>query len=169
MIFFYLIYNFPVNLIYNKQFYMETTLVLLKPDTIQRGLIWEIISRFENKGLKISGMKMMQLDDAIIEEHYDFLADKPFFPGIKAYMTSAPVVAMAITWVNAIATVRTLTWATNPAEALPGSIRGDFGLTIDANIIHASDAAETAEVELKRFFKWEGICDYEKITDKVVA
>jgi nucleoside-diphosphate kinase len=148
---------------------METTLILLKPDTVERGLIGQIISRLENKGLKISGLKMMQLDDAIIEEHYDFLADKPFFPGIKAYMSRTPVVAIAATGVNAIATVRMLTGATNPAEALPGSIRGDFGLTIDANIIHASDAPETAEKELKRFFKGEGVYDYSRVTDEVIS
>ena len=148
---------------------METTLILLKPDTVERGLIGQIISRLENKGLKISGLKMMQLDDAIIEEHYDFLADKPFFPGIKAYMSRTPVVAIAATGVNAIATVRMLTGATNPAEALPGSIRGDFGLTIDANIIHASDAPETAEKELNRFFKGEGIFDYSRVTDEVIS
>lgn len=148
---------------------METTLVLLKPDTIQRGLVGEIVSRFENKGLKIVGMKMMLLSDEIVSEHYDFLADKPFFPGIKAYMTSAPVVAMAISGSNVIKTVRNLTGATNPAEALPGSIRGDFALTIDANIIHASDSPETAAVELKRFFKDEEITSYEKISDKIVG
>lgn len=148
---------------------METTLILLKPDTVERGLIGKVIARLENKGLKISGMKMMQLDDAIIEEHYDFLMDKPFFPGIKAYMTRTPVVAIAASGVNAIATVRNLTGATNPQEALPGSIRGDFGLTIDANIIHASDAPETAEKELARFFKGEGIYEYSRVIDEVVA
>jgi len=132
---------------------METTLILLKPDTVERGFIGNVISRIEQKGLKINGLKMMQLDDAIIAEHYDFLADKPFFPSIQSYMKRTPVVALAVSGVNAIATVRMLTGATNPQEALPGSIRGDLGLTIDGNIIHASDSAETAEVELKRFFK----------------
>lgn len=111
----------------------------------------------------------MQLDDAIIEEHYDFLMDKPFFPGIKKYMTRTPVVAIAATGVNAVATVRNLTGATNPAEALPGSIRGDFGLTIDANIIHASDSTETAEKELNRFFKGEGVFDYKRVIDEVIS
>lgn len=148
---------------------METTLILLKPDTIQRGLIGQIVSRFENKGLKIVGMKMMTLSDAIVNEHYDFLADKPFFPKIKSYMTSAPVVALAVSGTNVIKTVRNLTGATNPAEALPGSIRGDFALTIDANIIHASDSEETAAVELKRFFKDGEITSYEKISDKIVG
>lgn len=148
---------------------METTLILLKPDTIQRGLIGQIVSRFENKGLKIIGMKMMTLTDEIVSEHYDFLADKPFFPGIKAYMTSAPVVAMVLAGSDVVKTVRNLTGATNPSDALPGSIRGDFALTIDANIIHASDSAETAAVELKRFFKDGEITSYEKISDKIVG
>jgi len=111
---------------------------------------------------------MMQLNDAIIEEHYDFLMDKPFFPSIKKYMTRTPVVALAVTGVNAILTVRSLTGATNPQEALPGSIRGDFGLTIDGNIIHASDTPENAEIELNRFFGGKDIFDYKKLTDEVL-
>jgi nucleoside-diphosphate kinase len=94
--------------------------------------------------------------------------DKPFFPNIKEYMKRTPVVALAVNWINAIATVRNLTWATNPLEALPWSIRWDFGLTIDWNIIHASDSPETAEIELKRFFKWEWIFDYKKLIDEVL-
>jgi nucleoside-diphosphate kinase len=147
---------------------MQTTLVLLKPDTVERSLIGQVISRLENKGLKITGLKMMELDNAIIEEHYDFLVDKPFFPGIEAYMKRTPVVAIAISGHNAIATVRNLTGATNPQEALPGSIRGDFGLTIDGNIIHASDSEATAKKELWRFFKWEWIFEYKKISDEVL-
>lgn len=148
---------------------METTLILLKPDTVERALIGQVISRLENKGLKIAWLKMMQLDDAIINEHYDFLADKPFFPKIVKYMKRTPVVALAVKWLNAVSVVRTLTWATNPAEALPGSIRWDFGLSIDANIIHASDSPENAEKELKRFFKNEGIFDYNRNIDEVIS
>lgn len=148
---------------------MQTTLVLLKPDTIQRWLIWQIVSRFENKWLKIVWMKMMLLSEEIINEHYDFLMDKPFFPKIKSYMSSSPVVAMAISGTNVIKTIRNLTGATNPTEALPGSIRWDFALTIDANIIHASDSEETALVELKRFFKQDEILSYSKITDSIVG
>lgn len=147
---------------------METTLILLKPDTIERSLIGQVIARLENKGLKISGLKMMQLDDSIINEHYDFLMDKPFFPMLKAYMQRTPVVAIAATWKAAVATVRNLTGATNPFEALPGSIRGDFGLTIDWNIIHASDTLDNAEIELKRFFGGKDIFEYNKITDDVL-
>jgi nucleoside-diphosphate kinase len=96
---------------------------------------------------------MMELNDDLINEHYDFLMDKPFFPNLRAYMQRTPVVAIAVKGINAIATVRNLTGATNPAEALPGSIRGDYALTIDANIIHASDTPKNAEIELNRFFK----------------
>ncbi len=147
---------------------METTLILLKPDTVERGLIGQVISRLEQKWLKINGLKMMQLSEEIINEHYDFLMDKPFFPSIKEYMTRTPVVAIAASGKNAINTVRTLTGATNPQEALPGSIRGDFGLTIDGNIIHASDSAETAEKELKRFFGWSDIFEYSRGFDDVL-
>lgn len=148
---------------------METTLVLLKPDAVQRGLVGKIISRFEDKGLRIDAMKLTTLSEEIINEHYDFLMDKPFFPGIKKYMTSSPVVALALSGNDVIKTVRNLTGATNPSDALPGSIRWDFALTIDANIIHASDSRETAEIELKRFFDDSEIQSYEKISDKVVG
>ena len=147
---------------------MQTTLILLKPDTIERSLIGQVIARLEAKWLKIVWLKMMQLDDSIIEEHYDFLADKPFFPFIKSYMKRTPIVALAVTGKNAVLTVRMLTGATNPAEALPGSIRGDFGLTIDWNIIHASDSEENAKIELNRFFKWEEIFNYSKVVDVVL-
>lgn len=144
---------------------MQTTLVLLKPDTVQRSLIGEVISRLENRGLKINGLKMIALSNEIIEEHYDFLADKPFFPNIVKYMQSAPVVALAVSGKNAIPVIRSLCGATNPVEATPGTIRGDFALTIDANIIHASDSEETAEIELKRFFDASEIYAYEKINE----
>jgi len=147
---------------------METTLILLKPDTVERGLIGQIITRLEQKGLKISGLKMMALSDELVTEHYDFLADKPFFPSIKSYMMRTPVVAIAASGANAIATVRMLTGATNPQEALPGSIRGDYGLTIDGNIIHASDSAETAEVELKRFFGGKDVFEYSRGFDGIL-
>ncbi len=147
---------------------METTLILIKPDAVDRSIVGQIITRLENKWLKISGLKMMQLNDDIINEHYDFLMDKPFFPDLKAYMQRTPVVAIAASWVKAVATVRNLTWATNPFEAKPGSIRWDFGLTIDWNIIHASDTPENAEKELNRFFWWKDIFDYSKTTDKIL-
>ena len=147
---------------------METTLILLKPDAVERGLIGTVIARLETKGLKICGLKMMELSEEIINEHYDFLMDKPFFPSIKGYMSRTPVVAIAVGGKDAIKTVRTLTGATNPQEALPGSIRGDLGLTIDGNIIHASDSAETAEVELKRFFGGTDIFEYSRGIDGIL-
>jgi nucleoside-diphosphate kinase len=147
---------------------METTLVLLKPDCVQRNLMGEVISRFERKGLTILGMKMLQLNDSLIKEHYGFLADKPFFPSLVEYMQSSPIVAIAIRWANAVKTIRTMSGATNPVEALPGTVRGDYALSIDWNIMHASDSLETANEELKRFFNKEEIFDYKRLDDKVL-
>lgn len=147
---------------------METTLVLLKPDCVERGFIGECIARIEKKGLKVSWLKMMQLNDAIIEEHYGFLSTKPFFPALRAYMQRTPVVAMAISGNSAVKTMRVLTGATNPAEALPGTIRWDLALTIDWNIIHASDSVETAMEELQRFFGGEGVFSYERGFDWIL-
>lgn len=131
---------------------IQKTLILLKPDAVQKNLIGQIIGRFETKGLKVIGLKMMNLDDKLINEHYGFLADKPFFPKIVSYMTAGPVVALAIEWEDSVATIRQLVGATNPIEATPGSIRADYAKNIDNNIIHASDSPETAEIELNRFF-----------------
>ncbi len=147
---------------------METTLILLKPDCVQRNLMGEVIGRFESKGLTILGMKMLQLDDALINEYYGFLADKRFFPAIVSYVKSSPIVAMAIRGSNAVKTIRTMSGATNPVDALPGTIRGDFALSIDGNIMHASDSLETAEEELARFFKPEEIFNYERLDNKVL-
>lgn len=147
---------------------METSLILLKPDCVQRNLIGKVINRFEEKGLTILWMKMLQLDDALISEHYGFLADKPFFPSIQAYMKSSPIVAMAISWSTAISTIRKLSGATNPVDATPGTIRWDFALSIDWNIMHASDSEETAKEELERFFKADEIFSYERLDQKVL-
>ncbi len=147
---------------------METTLVLLKPDCVQRNLMGEVIGRFERKGLTILGMKMIQLDDTLINEHYGFLSDKPFFPAIVEYMKSSPIVAMAIRWANAVKTIRTMSGATNPVEALPGTIRGDFALSIDGNIMHASDSIDTAKEELERFFNKNEIFEYNRLDAKVL-
>ncbi|ATU05096.1 nucleoside-diphosphate kinase [Candidatus Gracilibacteria bacterium HOT-871] len=147
---------------------MQTTLILLKPDTIERGLIGNVISRIEAKGLQIAGMKMIQLDNDIINEHYAHIADKPFFPAIVKYMQRTPVIAIAAKGKNAVLVVRSLIGATNPLDALPGTVRGDLALNIDANIIHASDSEENAEIELKRFFKGEGIFEYSRLIDEVL-
>lgn len=138
---------------------MERTLVLLKPSTVQRALIGEIISRFEKKGLRIAGMKMMQLDDKILEAHYMHLVGKSFFPSLKASMMKTPVVAMCLEGVDAISVVRYITGYTNGRKADPGTIRGDYCMSNQQNIVHASDSPEAAVVELERFFRPEELYD----------
>ena len=136
---------------------METTLVLLKPSCVQRQLIGEVVNRFERRGLRISGMKMMQLSDEILREHYAHLADKPFFPSLQA----SPVVALALSGVDAVKVVRVMAGVTNGREAAPGTIRGDFSMSNQQNIVHASDSVENAQIELRRFFRPEEIFDYQ--------
>lgn len=143
---------------------MEKTLVLLKPCTVQRALIGEIINRFEKKGLRIAGMKMMQLDDAILNEHYAHLKEKPFFGILKDSMKAAPVIALCLEGLNAIEVVRNITGSTNGRKAAPGTIRGDYSMSGQENIVHASDGPETAAIELKRFFKDDEIFDYKQAT-----
>lgn len=138
---------------------LERTLVLLKPSTVERALIGEIISRFEKKGLRIAGMKMLQLDDDILDAHYAHLKGKPFFALLKASMMKTPVVAMCLEGVDAIAVVRYITGYTNGRKADPGTIRGDYCMSNQQNIVHASDSPEAAEAELSRFFKPEEIFD----------
>lgn len=135
----------------------EKTLVLLKPCTLQRGLVGEVIKRFEQKGFHLCGMKMMQLDDAVLSEHYAHLASKPFFQRVKDSMMAAPVIAMCWEGVDAVEAVRKLTGVTNGRKAEPGTIRGDFSMSFQENIVHASDSPETAKVEIDRFFKPEEI------------
>ena len=130
----------------------ERTYIMLKPDCVKRGLIGEVISRIEKKGFKIENMKMIQLDEKILREHYAHIADKPFFPGVLDYMQSGPVVAMIVTGDNAIKGMRNLMGPTNYDEAKSGTIRGDFATSTGENIIHGSDSPETAEAEIKRFF-----------------
>jgi nucleoside-diphosphate kinase len=144
---------------------VERTFVMLKPDAVQRGLIGEIISRFEKKGLKIVAMKMLKVDKALAEEHYAEHREKPFFQSLVDYITSGPVVAMVVEGKNAIKIVRTLVGATNPAEALPGTIRGDYGLEVGRNVIHASDSPESAEREISLFFKPDEILEYKRIDE----
>lgn len=145
---------------------MEQTLVILKPSAVERGLMGEVISRFEKKGLIISGMKMIQLTDAVLSEHYSHLVDRPFFPSLKRSMMSSPVVVMCVKGVDAVAVVRAMTGATNARNAAPGTIRGDFSMSGQQNIIHASDSVENAKIELDRFFKAEEIFDYLPVTVK---
>ena len=139
---------------------MEQTLVLLKPCTLQRGLVGEIISRFEKKGLRLAGMKMMQLTDAILNEHYAHLRGKPFFRMLKDSMMATPVIACCFEGIEAVNVVRAMAGATNGRNALPGTIRGDYCVSNQQNIVHTSDSLENAETELRRFFKPEEIFEY---------
>ena len=131
---------------------METTLIILKPDAVQRGLMGQIISRFENKGLKIVGCKMMQINGELAAEHYRAHAGKPFYDGLVQFMTSSPVLVLAIEGVGAIAISRKMMGATFGSNAEPGTIRGDFGVSNSFNLIHGSDSQEAAERELSLFF-----------------
>ena len=141
----------------------EKSLIIIKPDAVQRNLIGEIISRVERKGLKVIGMKMMSIEDTLLEEHYAHIKDKPFFPGIREFMKSCPVIVMAVEGINAISALRILVGPTKAWEAAAGTIRGDFSLSTQSNIVHASDSVENGEIEVTRFFKGEEVFSYEKI------
>ncbi len=141
---------------------MERTLVLIKPDAIQRGLIGEITTRFEKKGLKLIGVKMMTLDEVTLKEHYAHLADKPFFKSLAQFMKSTPVVAMCWEGLEVVNAVRLLCGITKARAAEAGSIRGDLAMSVSCNVIHASDSAENAVKEVKRFFKEEELFNYQK-------
>ncbi len=142
---------------------MERTLVILKPCTVQRALIGEIISRFERKGLILVGMKMMWLTDEILSEHYAHLKDKPFFQRVKNSMDTCPVIVCCWEGKEAINVVRALAGPTNGRNALPGTIRGDFSISVQENIVHASDSPETAQAELNRFFKPDELFSYNSL------
>ena len=141
---------------------MEQTLILIKPDAVQRGLIGNVMTRLENKGLKVVGMKMMQLGEAVLREHYAHVADRPFFPEMERFMSTSPVVAVAVEGVDAVAVVRTLAGVTNAREADVGTIRGDLAMSMQCNVIHASDSPEAAKAELARFFAADEVLQYEK-------
>lgn len=157
-----LIYITRILTFYELAMALEKTLVLLKPCTLQRGLVGEIVSVFEKKGLQICGMKMMQLDDALLSEHYAHLSGKPFFQRVKDAMMTAPVIAMCLKGVDAIAAVRALAGPTNGRNAAPGTIRGSYCMSFQENIVHASDSPETAAVELKRFFRDNEIVEWKQ-------
>lgn len=142
---------------------MQKTLVLIKPSAIQRNLVGEVISRFEKKGLQIVGFKMMTLSDDLLEVHYAHLVEKPFFKRIKDSMQATPVLAVALKGVDAVETVRKMSGATNGRDAEPGTIRGDYSMSVQENIVHTADSAESAHIELNRFFKEEEIFDYKPL------
>jgi len=144
---------------------VEQTLVIIKPDAVQRGLIGEITRRFERRGLRIVAMKMMQISPELAARHYAVHKGKPFYDGLIHYITSAPVVVMVLEGPRAIEIVRRTMGATNPAEAAPGTIRADFGVEIGRNLVHGSDGPETAAFEIPLFFSEEEILSYSRDVD----
>lgn len=140
---------------------VQRTLVLCKPDAVQRGLVGRIISRFEDKGFKIAGLKMMQVDETIARTHYHEHVEKAFFSELLSFITSSPIVAIAVEGENAVEVVRVLMGVTNPQMAMPGTIRGDFGLNLTKNIVHGSDSAASAEREIALFFSSDELHDYQ--------
>ena len=134
-----------------KNIFMEKTLILLKPDSLQRGLSGEIISRFEKKGFKIIGMKLIKVSKDLAETHYSEHKGKPFFEDLVAFITSSPIIAMVIETQNAINIARNMMGSTNPIDALPGTIRGDFGISVEYNIIHGSDSETSAKRLILKF------------------
>ena len=139
---------------------MEKTLILIKPNAIQRGLTGDIITRFERKGLRFVGIKMLFMTDELVNEHYAHLKERPFFPYLKASMQAAPLIACCLEGAEAVETVRQLVGATNSRKALPGTIRGDFSMSGEQNVVHASDSVENAQIEIARFFKDCELFDY---------
>jgi nucleoside-diphosphate kinase len=148
---------------------MERSLVLIKPDAIQRGLAGIIISRMERRGLKIVAMKMLQMDKALAQRHYAVHKGKPFFNDLVAFITSSPIIAAVFEGERAIEAIRQAMGTTDPAKAAPGSIRGDFGLDIQQNLVHGSDSAENAVQEINIFFKPEEILSYSRDIDKWIT
>ena len=148
---------------------MERTLILAKPDAVQRGLIGEIVTRFERRGLQIVGMKLMHVGTTLAREHYKEHVGKPFFKGLVDYITSTPVVAMVVEGPNAIEVCRTTIGATNPVAATPGSIRGDLGIEVGRNLVHGSDSAKSAKREIKLFFKTSELVDYKRTVQRWIT
>jgi nucleoside-diphosphate kinase len=145
---------------------VERSLVLAKPDAVQRGLAGEVIRRLEQRGLKLVGLKLMRIDDALARRHYAEPEGKPFFEGLVAYITSAPVVAAVFEGPSAITAIRTAVGATNPAEAAPGSIRGDLGMERGRNLVHASDSADSGKREAALFFTAGELVEWDRDADR---
>lgn len=144
---------------------MERTLVLAKPDAVQRGLVGEIIGRFEKRGLRLLAIKMLRVDDDLARRHYGVHEGKPFFAGLIRYITSAPVVVMVLEGNRAIEAARSTMGATNPVQAAPGTIRADYGMEIGRNLVHGSDGPETAAKEIALFFAEDELVAWERSTD----
>jgi nucleoside-diphosphate kinase len=148
---------------------MERTLVLVKPDGVQRGLVGEIVGRLERKGLKLIGLRLLWVSRDLAERHYAVHAGKHFYPGLVEFITSGPVAAVAVAGPDAVAVVRRLVGKTMPNEAEPGTIRGDLGVSGLRNLIHASDAVDTAEAELALWFEAGALVDYEREVDRWIV
>jgi nucleoside-diphosphate kinase len=146
----------------------ERTLVLIKPDGVQRQLVGRILARYEERGLKVVGLKLVHVDRRHAERHYDAHRAKPFFSGLVDFIVSAPLVALALDGPNAIAVVRAINGATRPHEAAPGTVRGDFALETAQNIVHASDGPEAAAAELALWFSQDELLDYDRDVDRWV-
>ena len=145
---------------------IERTLIIIKPDGVQRALVGKVIERFESRGLRLAGLKLMRIPRQLAEEHYAEHKGKPFYAGTVAYMTSAPVVVMVLEGPDAIAAARATMGATNPLNAGPGTIRADFGMNISRNIVHGSDKPETATREIALYFAPDELLSYERSGDK---
>lgn len=141
---------------------MERTFLMVKPDGVQRGLVGEIVSRFEEKGLKLVGAKMLHIDEELAGRHYQEHKEKPFFGELVSFITSGPVFSMVWEGQNVVSVARNMMGKTNPADSPPGTIRGDFGLTMSMNIIHGSDSVESAQREINLFFNENEVLDYNK-------
>ncbi len=146
----------------------ERTLVLIKPDGVQRQLTGRILARYEDRGLKILGLKLIPVSRGLAERHYAIHREKPFFAGLVDFITSGPLVAAVLEGPNAIAVVRAMNGATRPHEAAPGSIRGDFALETAQNLVHASDSAETADTEIALWFRSDELLEYDRDVDRWV-
>ena len=148
---------------------MDRSLVLLKPDAVQRGLVGELISRLERRGLKLAAMKMLQAGEDLGTRHYEAHVDKPFFPGLIEFITSSPLVALVVEGPGAVQAVRSLMGETSPEDSPPGTIRGDYALTIGQNLVHGSDSDESAEREIGVFFAPGEVLGYERDIDRWIT
>jgi nucleoside-diphosphate kinase len=144
---------------------LERTLIIIKPDAVQRGLTGEILRRFEQRGLRIIGMKFIQVDDALAKKHYAIHEDKPFFASLVDYITSSPVVLIALEGTSAVAAARMTIGATRPDEAAAGTIRGDLALEIGRNLVHGSDSVENGKIEVANFFDESELTSWSRATD----
>ena len=148
---------------------MSRSLVLLKPDTVQRGLVGEVVSRLERRGLKIVAMKLMTISRELANRHYDAHVGKPFFEGLVGFITSGPVVAMVLEGAAAVSLVRSTMGATDPRDSGPGTVRGDLAVSIGRNLIHGSDSEEAAAREIDLFFSADDLVDYARDTERWIT